>query len=204
MFPDEALLATDDLDDTDESHLCTFRDSVLQARGARPPHGRQRRHRHPGRRRPDLALRAYVSGTIRCPLGVSRFAPAEAARLARELADLSPKVEEIGLADAAGRCTLSEVEEAVRATQECVSLSIGLHLHNTFGYALGIAAASVGWGVLTLEESVGGLGGCPHAGPQSMGNLATEDLVYMLDAMGVDTGGVSWKGLLDSGAWLRD
>ena len=126
MFPDEALLATDDLDDTDESHLCTFRDSVLQARGARPPHGRQRRHRHPGRRRPDLALRAYVSGTIRCPLDGSRVAPAEAARLARELADLSPKVEEIVLADTTGRGTLAEVEDAVRATQECVSLPIGL------------------------------------------------------------------------------
>ena len=146
--------------------------------------------------RPDLALRAYVLGACRCPLDGSRVAPAEAARLARELGR--------PLAQGGGDCPGRHDGpwHPGRGGGCCAGNARVRQLAHW--PALGIAAASVGWGVTTLEESVGGLGGCPYAGPQSMGNVATEDLVYMLDAMGVDTGGVSWKGLLDSGAWLRD
>ncbi len=79
---------------------------------------------------------------------------------------------------------------------------LGLHLHNTFGYALGAVAEAVeSLGVRSIEGSVAGLGGCPFAGPQSLGNLATEDVCGMLHQMGFETG-IDVEKLVETGRWI--
>ena len=119
-------------------------------------------------------LRAYVSGALWCPVS----GPVEAARagaLAHELAGLAEAVEEVVLADTLGRGLPRDVRAALAAAAGC-GRPLGLHLHNTFGYALGAAAAAVeSCNVRSLECSAAGLGGCPFAGPQSLGNVATEE-----------------------------
>ena len=151
-----------------------------------------------------VSLRAYVSGAIHCPLEGVRIDPQAVGQLAESLAHLSPKVEEIVLADTTGRGGILQVKEAVMAVQSQVNLPLGLHLHNTFGYALGVASSALAedWNVSSFEGSAAGLGGCPFAGPNSAGNVASEDLAYMFEELGCNVMGVKWQGLLDTGRWL--
>ena len=78
---------------------------------------------------------------------------------------------------------------------------LALHAHDTYGQALGNVAAALRHGVTTFDTSAGGLGGCPYA-ESATGNLATEDLVWMLDGLGISTG-VSMPRLVETGAWLE-
>ncbi|GAB2479521.1 hydroxymethylglutaryl-CoA lyase [Promicromonospora xylanilytica] len=77
---------------------------------------------------------------------------------------------------------------------------LALHAHDTYGQALGNVAAALRHGVTTFDTSAGGLGGCPYA-ESATGNLATEDLLWMLDGLGISTG-VSMQGLVDTSGWL--
>ncbi len=79
---------------------------------------------------------------------------------------------------------------------------LALHLHDTRGTALANVLAGLEAGVTTFDASIGGLGGCPYA-PGASGNLATEDLVYMLQGMGHDTG-VDWARLVAAGALAQE
>lgn len=96
---------------------------------------------------------------------------------------------EVGLSDTTGYANPAHVKRLVR----CVKAEIGsdklntLHLHNTRGLGLANALAGLEEGITTLDSSLGGLGGCPFA-PGASGNIVTEDLVFMLEAMGYDTG----------------
>ena len=149
-----------------------------------------------------VSVRGYVSGAIHCPFS----GPVSAERvgdLSRQLVE-ELAVEELILADTLGLGTLPEVQAAVMAAARASrgEVPLGLHLHNTYGRALSLVAAGVQhWGIDIVEGSVAGLGGCPFAGPQSLGNTATEDIVHMLDQMGYETG-VSVDGLLSTGAWI--
>lgn len=95
---------------------------------------------------------------------------------------------EVGLSDTTGYANPSQVRRLVRRVKAAVGVDRlnTLHLHNTRGLGLANALAGLEEGITTLDSSLGGLGGCPFA-PGASGNIVTEDLVFMLEAMGMDT-----------------
>ena len=135
-----------------------------------------------------VGVRAYVSGALFCP-ETGKVAAGEVAGLARQMLAMGP-MEELVIADTLGRGTARDVREAIEAVRgECgTEVPMGLHLHNTFGRALGAVEEATRLGLRSFESSVAGLGGCPFAGSESLGNLATEDLVTLLHQMGFETG----------------
>ncbi|MEC7176781.1 MAG: hydroxymethylglutaryl-CoA lyase [Pseudomonadota bacterium] len=104
-------------------------------------------------------------------------------------AALSAGADELGLADTTGSANPRDIKERVRALRSAVGADKlqTLHLHNTRGLGLANALAGIEEGITTLDASLCGLGGCPTA-PGASGNIVTEDLVYMLEAMGLKTG----------------
>jgi hydroxymethylglutaryl-CoA lyase len=97
--------------------------------------------------------------------------------------------DEVGLSDTSGYANPRQVRDLVRLMRKALgdAAITGLHLHNTRGLGLANALAGLEEGITTLDASLGGLGGCPFA-PGASGNIVTEDLVFMLDAMGLKTG----------------
>src|SRR5690606_28657663 len=97
--------------------------------------------------------------------------------------------DEVGLADTSGYANPAQVKRLVRAVRSAVGENAltGLHLHNTRGLGLANVLAGLEVGITTFDSSLGGLGGCPFA-PGAAGNVVTEDLVFMLEAMGLETG----------------
>ncbi len=116
-------------------------------------------------------------------------------RLAERL--MGAGCDEVGLSDTSGYADPSQVRRLVRLVRRVVGDDnlTGLHLHNTRGLGLANALAGLEEGITTLDSSLGGLGGCPFA-PGASGNIVTEDLAFMLEAMGVETG-IDLAGLLD-------
>ncbi|QIG45976.1 hydroxymethylglutaryl-CoA lyase [Nocardioides anomalus] len=107
------------------------------------------------------------------------------------------------LADTIGTTTPLRLVELVRATREhAPGLDVGIHLHDTRGMGAANALAAVTAGVTSLDASVGGLGGCPFA-PGASGNVATEELVYLLDGIGVATG-LDLRAVLHAAGVARD
>ena len=98
-------------------------------------------------------------------------------------------VAEVGLSDTTGYANPDQVKRLVRKVQAAVGKENinGVHLHNTRGLGLANALAAIEEGITTIDSSLGGLGGCPFA-PGASGNIVTEDLVFMLEAMGLSTG----------------
>lgn len=112
--------------------------------------------------------------------------------------------DEVGLSDTTGYANPAQVKDLVRLVRHAVgehALS-GLHLHNTRGLGLANVLAGLEVGITTFDSSLGGLGGCPFA-PGASGNIVTEDLVFMLEAMGVRTG-INLSKLLAVRQILRD
>lgn len=97
--------------------------------------------------------------------------------------------DEVGLSDTTGYANPSQVRDLVRRVRAAVGdhALTGLHLHNTRGLGLANVLAGIEVGITTFDSSLGGLGGCPFA-PGASGNIVTEDLVFMLEAMGMSTG----------------
>ena len=97
--------------------------------------------------------------------------------------------DEVGLSDTTGYGNPRQVKEMIRAVRGVVGADAckGIHLHNTRGQGLANALAALEEGITTLDSSLGGIGGCPFA-PGASGNIVTEDLVFMLEAMGLKTG----------------
>lgn len=97
--------------------------------------------------------------------------------------------DEVGLSDTTGYANPAQVKNLIKAVRGAVGESklTGLHLHNTRGLGLANALAALDSGITTLDSSLCGIGGCPFA-PGASGNIVTEDLAFMLDAMGFDTG----------------
>jgi hydroxymethylglutaryl-CoA lyase len=97
--------------------------------------------------------------------------------------------DEVGLSDTTGYAHPAQVKDLVKRVRAAVGESAlsGLHLHNTRGLGLANVLAGLEVGITTFDSSLGGLGGCPFA-PGASGNIVTEDLVFMLEAMGLDTG----------------
>jgi hydroxymethylglutaryl-CoA lyase len=132
-----------------------------------------------------LKLSATVGAAFGCPFE-GKVEPSQVARIAKKLVDGG--CVEIGMADTIGSGVPTQVTEIFSRVREVVGSEIGLgfHLHNTRNTGFANAAAAVNEGILFLDASVGGLGGCPFA-PKATGNIATEDLCFMLRNMGVQT-----------------
>jgi hydroxymethylglutaryl-CoA lyase len=132
-----------------------------------------------------VRVRAYVSCVAGCPYE-GPVAPAAVARVAGELHRMG--CFEVSLGDTIGAGTPRAVAAMVRAVAAEVPLErLAIHAHDTFGQALANVLACLELGVRVVDSSVAGLGGCPYA-KGATGNLATEDLLFMLDGMGVRTG----------------
>lgn len=132
-----------------------------------------------------MKVRGYVSVCWGCPYE-GKVKPTTVVKLVRRLLDLG--VEQVSLGDTIGVANPRDVVEVLlRVRQEIVRDEIAVHFHDTRGTALPNCLAAVGFGVSTIDSSNGGLGGCPYA-PGASGNVATEDLVYMLEGMGIRTG----------------
>lgn len=132
-----------------------------------------------------LKVRGYLSTCFGCPYE-GPIAPEQVAAIARRLLDLG--VFEVAISDTIGVAHPGQVPQVLDAVTAALPLNqVALHFHDTRGTALANVLAALDYGVTTFDSSAGGLGGCPFA-PGAAGNLATEDLLYMLDGLGVDTG----------------
>ncbi|KAB2843201.1 hydroxymethylglutaryl-CoA lyase [bacterium] len=130
-------------------------------------------------------IRGYVSTCFGCPYE-GKVPPAKVAEVAGQLAEIG--VDELSIGDTIGVATPNQVPEIVALAAERTPLeNIALHFHDTRGTALANVMAGLDAGVRKFDSSAGGLGGCPYA-PGASGNLATEDLLYMLHGMGHETG----------------
>lgn len=146
----------------------------------------------------DSWFRAYISCAFGCPYeGKVDFG--RVSDLAGKLADL--ECDEIVLADTIGVATPEMTRQLVQAVAQQVPVQrLALHLHDTRGQALANIYACLTLGVRVFDASVAGLGGCPYA-PGATGNLATEDLVYMLEGCGIDTG-LDLDQLIETGRFI--
>lgn len=132
-----------------------------------------------------IRVRGYVSCVLGCPYD-GEIAPAEVARVADILHQLG--CYEISLGDTIGVGTPLKARKMLETVADRVPVErLALHFHDTYGQALANILACLETGVSVIDTSVAGLGGCPYAKGAS-GNLASEDLVYMLHGMGIDTG----------------
>ncbi|WP_351018135.1 hydroxymethylglutaryl-CoA lyase [Shewanella sp. AC91-MNA-CIBAN-0169] len=132
-----------------------------------------------------IAVRGYVSCVLGCPYE-GDIAVSEVARVSEILYKMG--CYEISLGDTIGVGTPNKARQMVEAVAKVVPVDkLALHFHDTYGQALANILACLDTGVSVFDASVAGLGGCPYAKGAS-GNLATEDLVYMLHGMGIDTG----------------
>jgi len=151
-------------------------------------------------RRDGLALRGYVSCVLGCPYE-GAVDPAAVAAVAARLLALG--CEEISLGDTIGVGTPGGAQAMIQAVTAAVPYDrLAVHFHDTYGQALANVLACLELGIATVDGAVAGLGGCPYA-PGASGNLATEDLLYMLDGLGVETG-VDLDALLAAGRLICD
>ena len=145
-----------------------------------------------------VKVRGYVSTVLGCPYQ-GDVPVADVVRVARRMHDLG--CYEISLGDTIGIGTPVKARDMLRAVADAVPMSaLAVHFHDTRGQALANILACLEEGVRVVDSAVSGTGGCPYAHGAS-GNVATEDVVYMLEGMGMDTG-VDLARLIDTGRWL--
>lgn len=152
-------------------------------------------------RRSGLFTTVTVGAAFGCPF--EGEVPADRlAEVIKRVVDAGP--DELGLADTIGVAVPSEITERVAMAREAArpTLPIRLHLHDTRHTAVANSVAALEAGVSVLDASIGGTGGCPFA-PAATGNVATEDLIYLLDRMGVTTG-LQLAPILEATAWLEE
>jgi hydroxymethylglutaryl-CoA lyase len=143
-----------------------------------------------------LRVRGYVSTVWGCPYE-GRIDPARAAAVVSRLVALG--CDQVSLGDTIGVGTPGETRRILQLLlREVPPERLALHMHDTRGTALANVLAGLDLGITTFDASIGGLGGCPYA-PGASGNLATEDLVYMLQGMGYETG-IDFGKLIEAGA----
>jgi hydroxymethylglutaryl-CoA lyase len=145
-----------------------------------------------------VAVRGYVSTVLGCPYQ-GDVPISDVVRVARRLHDLG--CYEISLGDTIGIGTPARARSMLAAVADKVPMAaLAVHFHDTRGQALANILACLELGVAVVDASVSGTGGCPYARGAS-GNVATEDVVYMLHGMGIATG-VDLERLVDTGRWL--
>ncbi len=151
-----------------------------------------------GRAREDgLRSTVTIGASFGCPFE-GRVDPGRVVEIAAQVAEAAP--DEIVLADTIGVGVPRQVRELVSAVAQ-FGLPVGAHLHNTRNTGYANAVAAVEAGATLLDSSLGGIGGCPFA-PRATGNVATEDLVYLLHGEGIETG-VDLDALIGVAEWLE-
>jgi isopropylmalate/homocitrate/citramalate synthase len=132
-----------------------------------------------------VRVRAYLSTCFVCPFE-GRVDPTRVAEVSSALVDMGAY--EVAVSDTIGAATPGDVFRVLEAVSPRVPIGqVALHFHDTRGTALANVLAGLDGGVTTFDSSAGGLGGCPFA-PGAAGNLATEDLLFMLEGLGIATG----------------
>ncbi len=152
-----------------------------------------------GARITGARVRAYISVAFGCPYeGPVR--PEQVRHVAERLFGLG--VEEVVLGDTIGVATPADVARLMDTLVELAPVEQwGMHFHDTRGMALANVMSSLERGLRNFDSSAGGLGGCPFAGPGAAGNVATEDLLYLLDGMGIQHG-ISLDKVLDASHFI--
>jgi isopropylmalate/homocitrate/citramalate synthase len=146
-------------------------------------------------------VRAYISVAFGCPYE-GPVAPEQVRGVAGHLFDLG--VDEVVLGDTIGVATPLDVGRLMDALLPVAPVERwGMHFHDTRGIALANILASLELGLDKFDSSAGGLGGCPFAGPGAAGNVATEDLLYLLDGLGIEHG-ISLDGVLAASRFIVD
>ncbi|CAB3850170.1 hydroxymethylglutaryl-CoA lyase [Achromobacter ruhlandii] len=149
---------------------------------------------------PGVTLEAGLSTAFGCTLA-GQVPEADTLRMAVAMAQLG--VDEVGLSDTTGYANPAQVRRLFKALRaELGARAGGAHFHNTRGQGLANVVAALEVGVDTFDASQGGLGGCPYV-PGATGNIVTEDLVFLLESMGLDTG-IDVDALMAARAALRD
>jgi isopropylmalate/homocitrate/citramalate synthase len=147
-----------------------------------------------------IKVRGYVSCVVGCPYE-GEVAPAAVAAVAKDLHAMG--CYEISLGDTIGVGTPGKVKRMIDAVAREVPVpALAVHLHDTWGQALANLYAALELGVATADSSVAGLGGCPYAKGAS-GNVATEDVIYMLDGLDIETG-VDLAKVFEAGRFICD
>ena len=151
-----------------------------------------------------LAQNIRVRGAISCAVGCpyeGEVAPERVEMVARLLKGIG--VQHIGVADTIGVGTPLKVQRAMEAALQHFAIDdVSGHFHDTYGQALGNTLICLEMGIWNYDTSSAGLGGCPYA-KGATGNVATEDVVYMLHGMGIDTG-IDLDKLIDAGKFISD
>lgn len=146
----------------------------------------------------DVRVRGYVSCVVACPYE-GAVDPQRAAWVARQLADMG--CYEVSLGDTIGAGTPASVKRMLEACAALVPIDrLAGHYHDTYGMAIANIYASLEMGMAVFDSSIAGLGGCPYAAGAS-GNVATEDVVYLLDGLGISNG-VELAGLLAASRFI--
>ena len=147
-----------------------------------------------------VKVRGAISCAVGCPYE-GEVAPERVELVARLMAQIG--VQHVGVADTIGVGTPLKVQRALEAALKHYPLAeVSGHFHDTYGMALANVLASLELGIATFDTSVSGLGGCPYA-KGATGNVATEDVVYLLHGMGIATG-IDLDALIDAGQFIRD
>ena len=147
-----------------------------------------------------IAVRGAMSCTVGCPYE-GEIAPERVAYLAGLMKQIG--VQRVDVADTIGVGTPLKVQRAIEASLQHYGIDqLSGHFHDTYGQALSNTLAALQMGVSNFQSSVAGLGGCPYA-KGATGNVSTEDLVYLLHGMGIDTG-IDLDKLVDAGAFISE
>ncbi|MBB72606.1 MAG: hydroxymethylglutaryl-CoA lyase [Legionellales bacterium] len=148
----------------------------------------------------NINVRGYISCCLGCPYE-GKMDITKVAELANALFDMG--CYEISLGDTIGVGTPNQARELINVVSDKVPLDkLAAHFHNTYGQALANLYAVLELGIQTVDSSVAGLGGCPYAKGAS-GNVATEDVIYMLNGLGIETG-INLDKLIDAGRFICD
>lgn len=147
-----------------------------------------------------LSVRGYVSCVVGCPYE-GEVKPGAVAAVAQRLIDLG--CYEVSLGDTIGVGTPNKIAKMIDVVaQEVAVEQLAIHCHDTYGQALANVYAAIETGIKTVDSSVAGLGGCPYAKGAS-GNVASEDALYMLNGLGLETG-VDLKKLIHAGNFISE
>ncbi|KAI1640881.1 hydroxymethylglutaryl-CoA lyase [Biscogniauxia mediterranea] len=155
-----------------------------------------------GAKQLGLRARAYVSVVLGCPFEGYDVNPHKVAEIATSLLEMG--ADEISLGDTTGMGTAPRTQELLK----CIAAAgirpedVAMHFHDTYGQALVNTAIALERGIRTFDSAVGGLGGCPYS-PGATGNVATEDMVYFMESLGMDTG-VDLDTVADIGQWITE
>ncbi|KAI1107431.1 hydroxymethylglutaryl-CoA lyase [Jackrogersella minutella] len=153
-----------------------------------------------GAKQLGIRARAYISVVLGCPFEGYDVDPHRVAEVATSLLEMG--ADEISLGDTTGMGTAPRTQELLR----CVAAAgirhedVAMHFHDTYGQALVNTAIALERGVRTFDSAVAGLGGCPYS-PGATGNVATENVVYFMESLGMETG-VDLDAVADVGQWI--